>query len=122
MKTQKVSATNQGRRDEGLDPVVIDFDFPETVKEAVSVYGEAVVLSNLIASVRIGLQGAIRAKFTPKRKGETYASVDVSKIQRELKDWKPSVAKAAKTAVEKAADQLAKLSDEERKALIKALL
>lgn len=91
-------------------PIKIEYEFPETVEEAIDAFGEDVVLSNFISSTTISLQGLMRNKM---KAGKT-----AEEIQAELGPWKPGVRAKGKSTMEKAFSLLGMLSDEERSRLL----
>ena len=87
MKKELVSAKVPKNPEKGIpnDLVAsIEIQVPETIEEAIKVYGGDAVLSNALANWRVTLQSNIRSAL---RRGE-----DQKSIQERLKDAKMGVA------------------------------
>ena len=99
---------------EDVEAVSVSMKFPESVKEAVEVYGEAAVLSNALANFTITLQSAIRRyKRAGKSNEEIQSLVSAAKMGQALE--RVSDPKAAMTT------KFKNMSEEERRAFIKEL-
>lgn len=97
------------------DPVQVTVQCPETLEEAIKVYGEEAILSNAIANWKITLQGNIRSGIKKNESPEV--------MQTRLGDSKMGVA-AQKTTVDAEMAFMMKYraaSPEERKAMIQRL-
>ena len=81
------------------------FNFPETVSEAVDMWGEDIVLNKIEQSVAIDAQSMLRRKLVA---GQTE-----EQIKAAAEEWKPSMGPVKKSAVEKATDLISKLTSEE---------
>jgi len=113
MAKEKVQAkhTKSGRIAE------VQYDFGDgTLAGMVSRFGEAVVLSNAKQSIRISLQTRLRSAMDAEK------PADDKTLQADADSWKPGVASTVrKSPEEKAKEALARLSPEERKALIASM-
>ena len=97
------------------DSYQVTVQCPETLGEAIKVFGEEAILSNAVANWKIVIQGNIRTGI---RKGESLEA-----MQARLGDSKMGVA-AQKTTVDAEAAFMLKYktaSPEERKAMIQRL-
>ena len=111
---KKYEITAKSSKVEGREPT-IQWDGPETVSEAVEMYGEEVVFNKFLAAVKIDLQSAIRRGL---EKGFTDADIAAN-----LAGWRPQTgrggggfdAEAAFLAKYRAADK------EEKKRLLALL-
>lgn len=94
-------------------PVTVDVDFGDNLAAMVSKFGQDVVFNHARGSITVALQGWIRSQLDaepPKTADQIIAAA---------KDWKPGQRKQGKSPQEKAKEQLAKLSPEQRAALLK---
>lgn len=81
----------------------------ENVQELVEQFSEEVVYSHVRRSLIIAIQATMR--------GMMDAGKSPEEIQQAVTDWKPGLKKPGKTALEKAREELAKMSPADRKAL-----
>jgi hypothetical protein len=110
MAIQQVSAkTTSG--DRGGDVYTVNKDLPESLKEAVEMYGEEIVFSNVMSSITIALQGYMRTQI--KKDNATPES-----IQLAIDGWKPGIKVRGRTPLEKAQAILSSLSAEDRAELL----
>jgi hypothetical protein len=86
------------------------FNIGETAAELIEQFGEEVVYSHVRRSLVIAIQAAMR--------GMTDAGKSPEEIQEAVTNWKPGLKKPAKSALEKAREELAKMSPADRKALV----
>lgn len=100
-------------KDKDAKSSAVEWDLPEKLSQIVQKYGEDVVTAHVRSSFVISLQSYIRGLI---KKGESQAN-----IQKAVNEWKPGVRVPGKSAVDKAADALNKLSPEERKQVLEAM-
>lgn len=86
--------------------VTVDFDFGNTLQEKVDKFGEDVVDGHIQRAFTLSLQSWLR--------GQLRAGKSAEDIQKEVQDWKPGARRAAKTPLQKAMEELEKMSPEER--------
>lgn len=97
----------------------VDFEFGNTLQEAIDLFGEEVVYSNYKKSAVIALQALVRRNLD--KDGEKQMSEE--DIIKAVGEWKPSVARIIGASQKEALfTKIEKLSDEDRKALIAKLL
>lgn len=89
-------------------------ELPETLEEAVKMYTEEVVFSNVMSSIVIALQGYMRTQI---KKDNATAQT----IQEAVDSWKPGIKVRGRTPLEKAQAILAGLSAEDRAELLAEL-
>lgn len=93
--------------------IKVEYDFGNNIAAMVQKFGEETVFNHAKGSLVVSLQGWLRAQLdTEKKPGE---------IKEAAKTWKPGQRKQGKTAAEKLRDSLAKMSPEDRAALLKEL-
>jgi hypothetical protein len=109
----KISAERKPNGDKKGGSIEVDYDIPDTLNDMVQRYGENVVYNHARGSVIVALQGYLRSQLG---KDKPASPAD---IQKEVRTWKPGVRKQGKSPAEKAREQLAKLTPEERAALLK---
>jgi len=114
MTAQKVTAKIQ-KPAEGVsgDPVTIEYDFGDNLKEMCDKFGEDVVYNRAKASFTIDLQAAIRRHIQAGKKPK--------EIQAALANWKPGLKQPGKSAAEKIRDMLKGKTESEKKALLKEI-
>ena len=105
---------------EGVEPVSIQYTFPDTLEEAVDFVGEDVVFAKFTSQIRIDFQNFVREQIKTK---ETKDGVELppktpEEIQESANTWKPGVKPRGKTKVEKAEALFEQMSPEDRKALL----
>lgn len=115
MKQEVIEFTKTIRDEEGK-PIgkqegTVSYNMPEILEEAVQLWGEEVVLSNLLASIRIKIQGIARSAENTEEAQSFVNSYNPS-VQRER------VGGASKKAIFEA---LKAMSDEDRKAFLSQL-
>jgi hypothetical protein len=110
MKTLNVSAKKAKDTSKVYN---VPFDVPESVEEAVKVWGAEVLLSNAVANAIVGFQSRIRAGM---EKGLSNEDLNV-----QLKGAKPGVTTGLKIDAEQAIMARAKADPEYRKQLIEKL-
>jgi hypothetical protein len=106
------------QKKDGSNKVTVEFPIGANLQELVAQFGEAVVYSNAVDSIVIGVQALVRrhAAGTEKTPGKSQ-----EEIQKIVSAYKPGVGAARATPVEKLATQVGKMSAEEKKALLKML-
>lgn len=92
-------------------PVTVDFDVDEKLKDAVKRYGEDIVMSRYRSSLVIDLQAFMRGLLKQNKTPE--------EIQAAVDAWQPGVKARGKSPAEKARDLFSKMSPEERAELLK---
>ncbi len=80
--------TTKAGKDNDSATMAIDFTAPETLAEAVELYGEEVVFSNALANIVIGVQGVIRRHM---KGNEKTPAKDQAEIQAIISAYKPGV-------------------------------
>ena len=114
MTAQKVTAKLKNPP-EGVspNPVTIEYDFGDNLRELVAKFGEEVVYNRAKAAFIIDLQAAIRRHIQAGKKQK--------EIQKELANWKPGMKQPGKSPAQKLKELLAGKSDAEKKAILKEI-
>jgi hypothetical protein len=89
------------------------YEMPDTVAGMTEKFGEDVVYSHVKRSLVIAIQAYMRPMIDAGKSAE--------EIQTAVTDWKPGVKKAAKSPLERAREELTKMSPADRKALMSEL-
>ena len=127
----EITTTTRYRKKYELEAIKTVMEWPETIEEAVEMWGADVVLSNCQQNVVVGHQSAVRSKLNESYldinigpdemaendKGEevpAYSAASPEEVVEEMAPWKPSAAKPAKTKVERMTTDFAKMSAEQR--------
>lgn len=100
-----------------------DYDFGDNLDEAVAKFGAETVYTKFKQSSIIDLQSVIRRHLagTENKDGTVTEKTD-DEIRAAIADWEPgSKTVVRKSPLEKAREQLGKLSDEEKAALLAQL-
>lgn len=114
MATIEVSATaNKGAENEHTETV--HFELGDTVSAITKQFGEEVCYNQLKSQLVVSLQGFMRSKMNGKEQ------LRGKKLQEAVNSWKPGIRTPGKPASEKVKDLFAKLSPEEKKALMRDL-
>ena len=100
----QVSATKDGRA------VTVEYDFGDSLQQAVEKFGEDVVWKAALQQLKIRLQAVIREQIAAGKSDE--------EIAQHVAGWKPGQAPQRKSAVEKLAEKLAGLSKEEQQRVL----
>ena len=95
--------------------IKIPYNFGANLDEAIALFGEEAVFESYKADAIVGLQGYIRRML----KLDGDKAMTDEQILEKAAGWKPG-AKIKKSAAEKAAEMLSKLSEEDRLAVLKA--
>jgi len=96
----------------------IDYNFGATLEEAVEMFGAEVVFSGFVADAKVGLQAYVRARLG--KTDEEFMTDE--QIIAEAEAWKPGQRKQAADPMAKLQALLAKLSPEQRAALLEGAL
>lgn len=103
----------------------VNYSFPETVQEAVKMFGEEVCLSKITQSVTIDLQGNLRRRLGQGQTVEqlqTYVdNVNHKDSSAPVQPWRPGVSAPRKSKTETILSAYDKLSDEEKAALLQRI-
>lgn len=102
----ETTTTHEGQKLE----TTVTYDFGATVEEMVEKFGEKVIYSQILGALKISLQNYVRGLL---RQGK-----DAKEIQKAVDAWKPGTKARGKSKIEKLREELAKMSEEERKALL----
>lgn len=94
-------------------PYEAEYNLGGSLKEMLSLFGEEVVYNKAKAAMIVDIQGVMRGAIKAKK-----PAAEISKL---VSAWKPGVRKPSKSPVAKVQEHFAKLSPEERKALLKEL-
>lgn len=93
--------------------VSIQYDFGDTVEQAVEFFGEEICKSMIEGHIRFGLQGMIRNKLA-EGKSPQQIQAEIFNVETGEHIYKPSKAGPKKSAVEKEKSRLMKLDPEAR--------
>ena len=125
MEQRVIVTTTEHRKDNDLPVCEVKIDFPETTEEAVTMWGEDVVLSHVRQSAVIALQGAVRNRLEKKDEEGLPVATDkpVADIAADFEGgkWKPTKRAEPKTRVEKAATLAEDMDDTEIDEMMKRL-
>ena len=105
----KVSHPKSGKE------MTVEWAAPANLNDAIKAYGEPVVFNQMLSALRVAVQGIVRNAMggdEPKSPKE---------IQQLVTNYKPGIRVRGKTPQEKIAETYAKMSKEEKAALIKRL-
>ena len=105
----KVSHPKSGKE------MTVEWSAPANLDDAVKLYGKEVVFNQAIAALRVAIQGIVRNAMgseEPKTQKQ---------IQQLVTEYKPGIRVRGKSPQEKIAETYAKMSKEEKAALIKRL-
>ncbi len=101
----------------GKDGPPVEVDYPlldaETTSPLNANFTEKVVVAHAKSSITVALQSFLR--------GLIKAGKNAKEAQAATNEWKPGMRTPGKSKLEKAEDYLGKLSEDERKALLKKL-
>jgi hypothetical protein len=109
MQTIEVKA----QRGENGPTVTANYDVGDSVAELITQFGEEVIYSHVRRSLVIALQAYMRAQLDAEKTPET--------IIESVKEWKPGLRKAAKSPMERAREEIARMSPADRQALAKEI-
>lgn len=114
----KISA-RIGTGEKASPSVSVEYDFGANLEAAVAKFGEKVVFTHFLSSATVTLQSRMRAAM----KDDVAAgkAPDSKKVNEALKGWKLGEKAPGVDKVEKATTFVAKMSAEERAALLKKL-
>lgn len=112
MSLQEVGAqiTDEGHARANQE-FTVKVDLPDSTQEAITRYGEELVYNRLMASLTIDLQSAMRTQI----RKEDFS---VEKLEAHIAEWRPKLKARGRSVPEKITDMLAKLSPEEREAVL----
>ena len=109
---EQVTATVNPTEKNGLSEKMTvsgEYNFGSTLAEAIELFGEDVVLHNFKQQARISFQSVLRRLYNkPEEERQAYIS-----------NWKLGVPPVRKSAVDKAKDLFASMSDEQRAEFLK---
>lgn len=101
----------------GKDGAPVTANYPlldaTTLKQLADNFGEAVAVAHCKSSITVALQSYLRSLQKQGKKG--------AEVQRLVSEWKPGMRTPGKSRLEKAEDLVGKMSDEEKRNLIKKL-
>lgn len=95
--------------------MTVEWAAPKDLDDAVRMYGKEVVFNQAVAALRVAIQGIVRNAMgseEPKTQKQ---------IQQLVTDYKPGIRVRGKSPQEKIAETYAKMSKEEKAALIRRL-
>lgn len=99
----------------------VEYDFGSNLKEAVAKFGDDKVYKAALNSFVISIQNTMRSLLEAGIEDGKTQAVIAKEITATIEEWEPTERKRGKTAKEKLRDQLAAMSDEDRKALLREL-
>jgi len=95
--------------------MTVEWTAPKDLDDAVRMYGKEVVFNQAVAALRVAIQGIVRNAMG----GDEPKTA--KQIQQLVTDYKPGIRVRGKSPQEKIAETYAKMSKEEKAALIKRL-
>jgi len=98
------------------DPIKVEYEIPGTIQECVALWGEEAVHSRFKAALVIDIQAMMRGYLK-----DTEKLWSVEEIQADISAWKPGVKAKGKPVSDKVRELFAKLSPEERAALLESI-
>ena len=101
----------------GGESETCSYDFGADLDNAVEKFGAEVVFANFRAQATIGLQAFMRNSMRLTDSEGKLTPVRGKALQKEVTAWTPGEKKPARSPVEKAKDQMGKLTPEQRAAL-----
>ncbi len=100
----------------------VEYEMPETAKEAITMFGDAIVNSYFVADLTVALQSGMRGKMVTTEDGTKVPSgIKAKKFQEWADEWKPGKKARGRPAEERIADDIDKLTDEQKATLLKKL-
>jgi hypothetical protein len=112
-RKNKMEVTTSASGEEGARSITLEMPCAKDIAGAVKMDGEEIVYNYYVGQKKVSFQGWVRRMLKD--------DVPDKEITAKLKDWKPGLKKPGKSAVEKAKDAYAKLSPEDKKALLASL-
>lgn len=113
MQEIPVSAEVSAKNGQEAKNATATFRVGENLHELAEQFGEEVVYSHAKRSVIIALQTTMRAAIEA---GETQ-----EQLQARVDEWKPGLKKPAKSPLDKVRDEIARMSPEDKKRIMKEL-
>ena len=99
--------------------ITVEYDFCETLEQAVEKFGAEAVFGGFKASARVDLQSFVRGKLTAKAEGSDEFTNTNEEIVAAVAEWTPGDKnRVTKSPMEKLKEMLSKLSPEEREAFL----
>lgn len=100
----------------------IEYAMPETAAEAIKMFGDDLVLSYFVADLTVSLQSGMRGKMIATEDGvKTPSGIKPKTLQTWAGEWKPGKKTRGRPAEDRIADDIGKLTDEQKAALLKKL-
>jgi len=93
--------------------VTAQWNLGDNVADLISQFGEEVIYSHVRRSLVIAVQAFMRTMLDGGKSPE--------EIQAAVKEWKPGLRRAAKTPIERAREEIARMSPADRAALAKEI-
>jgi hypothetical protein len=93
--------------------VSASWELGDTVAALIEQFGEDVIFSHVKRSLIIAVQAYMRGMLDAEKSPE--------EIQKAVADWKPGLRKAAKSPLERARDEISRMSPADRAALAKEI-
>ena len=90
-----------------------EYNFGDNLDQMISVFGKEIVYNKAKAAMIVDIQGSMRGAIKANKHAKEIADI--------VAKWKPGVRKPSKSPVTKVQEHFAKLSPEERKALLREL-
>lgn len=112
MANESISAKLSEQKDD--EAVAVNYDFGDSLEDAVERFGEEVVYSRFKAAAVVDLQALIRRGIKAKK--------DAKQIQADADEWKPGVKRVSrKSSEDRIKESFSKMSAEDRAALLAQL-
>ena len=108
----KTTITAKLGREEDAASISSEYDFGDTMEDAIELFGDEVVFNRFKAAVTVDIQ-AMQRRLAGGDESKTE-----SEIQTILDEWKPGVQRTRKSPQDKAKSALENLSEEERAQLL----
>lgn len=119
MATETITTKEPGSNRE----LVTEYNFGDSLQEAVDLFGEDAVLAGFKSDARVGLQAKVRGMLKATEEDSEAAKYTDEQILEAVKEWKPGTkTRAASDPLAKLQALLEKISPEQRAALLEKAL
>lgn len=115
--------TAKAGTDDGSPTATVSFDFGDNLAEASDLFGDDVVYGRFVSAATVDVQALIRRHLSSTDKDGNSTAKTEEEIQKIVAEYKPGTStRKHLSATEKADRAIAKLTPEEKTALLESLM